>query len=346
MPAAQVISTRVTFLTSTLIESVLYGIALVLMLQSIQSLLRKRRVHDRVNTPLVVVAPLIFFFESLHMFGVWARAFIGFVTFPEGPDASWALITTTEKTLTQVGQLGAVTLGDAMMVYRAWLVWERRTSVVVLPALTFIATVVSGIAFVTVQHRVNVHTSIFQATVTRWTESWLASSLCTTGICTGLIVFKLGLVQYQLRDPSNPGSLPSTQTTAVSASTRGLTSRVMRIVVESAAMYSVVNLLYCVLYAAALNPEAWFSTMDAPVASISFSLIIIRAENISRGPTSRSTTSQGKSSWIFNRSKPTSTTPSHGSWPPVQDSFNDPRVEVIEMGRASQGSLAYDKPAA
>lgn len=76
-----------------------------------------------------------------------------------------------------------------------------------------------------------------------------------------MIVFKLGLVQYQLRDPSQPASLSSTQASLLSASTRGLTSRVMRIVVESAAMYSVVNLLYCVLYAAKLNPEAWFSTM-------------------------------------------------------------------------------------
>jgi hypothetical protein len=71
--------------------------------------------------------------------------------------------------------------------------------------------------------------------------------------------------------------------------TISLTRRVTRIFVESAAMYSINNLLYSVLYALKQQPESWFSSMDAVCASITFSLIIIRVESVvNRPPTSRS----------------------------------------------------------
>lgn len=292
MPRVQVVSSIATFITCSFVESVAYGVAAVLFVESVLSLLRTRRRPDRINVPLAVVAPLIFFFATLHVFGVWVRTYLGFVSYAGGPKAYWDLITTPEKTVTQVGQLGAITLADAMTVYRAWMIWERRLIVVAIPALTFIATLVSGVVFVTIQHQVNVHTSIFQASVTKWTEAWLASSLCTTGICTVLVVWKLAVAQRQLRS-----SYEQTHGWEVASSPKSLASRVIRIVVESAALYSVINLLYCVLYAAALNPEAWFSTLDAPVASITFSLIIIRTERAARSDTTTTATTRGPRSW-------------------------------------------------
>lgn len=294
MPRVQVVSSIATFITCSFVESVAYGVAAVLFVESVLSLLRTRRRRDRINVPLAVVAPLIFFFATLHVFGVWVRTYLGFVSYAGGPKAYWDLITTPEKTVTQVGQLGAITLADAMTVYRAWMIWERRLIVVAIPALTFIATLVSGVVFVTIQHQVNVHTSIFQASVTKWTEAWLASSLCTTGICTVLVVWKLAVAQRQLRSSYEPSE---THGWEVASSPKSLASRVIRIVVESAALYSVVNLLYCVLYAAALNPEAWFSTLDAPVASITFSLIIIRTERAARSDTTTTATTRGPRSW-------------------------------------------------
>ncbi len=51
-----------------------------------------------------------------HIFGVWVRTFRGFVSYPGGPAAYFALITSVEKTITQVGQVGAVVIADAMTV--------------------------------------------------------------------------------------------------------------------------------------------------------------------------------------------------------------------------------------
>lgn len=281
------LSGNAVFVLSSFMESMVYGITAVLFVESVQTLLRTRRRRDRLNIPLIIGAPILFFFVTLHIFGVWVRTYIAVVSYPEGPDAYWSLITTPEKTVTQTGQLGAILLGDAMTVYRAWMIYERRLPVIVVPLLTYIATCVCGITFVTIQHQVDVHTSIFQATVTRWTEAWLACSLCTTGICTGLIVWKLSRMQWYLRDSFDHGD---GQVSAVTASSLSLTSRVNRILIESAALYSTVNLLYLSLYAASINVEAWFSGLDTPVASITFSMIIIRTERAAIVPTERYTT--------------------------------------------------------
>jgi len=211
------------------------------------------------------------------MLGVWVRTYKAFCLYPTGPIAYFALITTPEKTATQVGQVGGVILGDAMMVYRTFVIWGLNYYVIILPSLTLIATIVSAVGFITVQHQVSVTTSIFAKTVTQWTEAWLGSSLATTGICTILIVYKLTKIIRNM-DKAN-----------VFQDTLSLTRRVTRIFVESAAMYSINNLLYSVLYALKQQPESWFSSMDAVCASITFSLIIIRVESVvNRPPTSRS----------------------------------------------------------
>lgn len=96
-------------------------------------------------------------------------------------------------------------------------------------------------------------------------------------------------------------------------STRSLTAKALRIFVESAALYSIVNLLYAVLYAVSILEEAWFSSLvrqqlvastdilmllfvqDAPAASITFSLIIIRVESVVNAPTTRVVTTHKSS---------------------------------------------------
>ncbi|KZV83178.1 hypothetical protein EXIGLDRAFT_843162 [Exidia glandulosa HHB12029] len=257
-------------LVQCMLESLIYGISLVLFIQSVGTLLQKRRRQERLNMPLIVTAPLLFFFATLHILGAtWMRVYRAFIEYPDGPEAYLTLITTPDKTLGQAGQISAVALADYMTVYRCWAIWGRNWLVVTIPVLTLIATFVSSIVFVTVQHHIDVKTSIFNGTVTSWTEAWLASSLCTTGICTALIIYRLTRVRSGLRDSGVETSCARTGT---------LTSRVILIIIESSAIYSVNNLLYCVLYAVKQVPETWFSNMESTIASITFSLIIIRVD--------------------------------------------------------------------
>ncbi|EJD43889.1 hypothetical protein AURDEDRAFT_166948 [Auricularia subglabra TFB-10046 SS5] len=255
-------------MVEVILVSVLYGLAIPLFVDSMRALLRKAKTRYNVNYPLFISAPFLFVFATLHVVGTWLRVYRAFLQYAPGHEAYWKLVTTPEKTLGQAGQIAGVALADSMTVYRCWVIWDRRWAAVLLPALTLIATFVSSVVFVTLQHHVDLQTSIFHDNITRWTEVWLANSLVTTGICTSLIAWKLASVQTSLRGTG----------ARLGPSKRTLTSRVGVIFVESAAIYFINNLLYCVLYAVKQVPETWPSGMESTVASITFSLIIIRVE--------------------------------------------------------------------
>jgi len=262
------------FLFGTLIASVGYGIAITLFIKSIGTILRKRRATGKLNYPLVIPSVLIFILTTVNVIGLWINIHRAFVVYGADPESYLGLIRTPAKTIIQTGQLGAIILADALVVYRTWVVWSHKYIIIVVPSFTFVATVISGIWFVTLQHQVsNANTSVFTASVTQWTVSFLLCSFATTIISTGLIVFKLLRTQFELRQHNVSGG--------------SATRRVGRILVESAALYSLNHLLYAALYEVKNQVEITPSFLEASVASITCSMIIIRSEKaFHRPPTS------------------------------------------------------------
>src|SRR5882762_8307109 len=87
-------------------------------------------------------------------------------------------------------------------VYRTFVLWNYDIYVIIIPCLTFVATLsafqrliggeyviiislASAISFVKLQHHTNVRTSIFTKAVTEWTVAFLLSSFATTVYSTG-----------------------------------------------------------------------------------------------------------------------------------------------------------------
>jgi len=253
------------FLFGNLITSVGYGIAITLFIKSIGTILRKRRATGKLNYPLVVPSVLIFMLATVNVIGLWINMYRAFVTHGQDVEKYLGLIRSQAKTIIQTGQLGAIIMADGLVVYRTWVIWNHKYIVIVVPSLTFVATVISGIWFVTLQHVVsNVNTSVFTTSVTQWTVSFLLCSFATTMISTGLIVFKLLRTQSELRRHGVSGGSAS--------------HRIGRILVESAALYSLNHLLYAILYEVKNQVEITPSFLEASVASITCSMIIVRSE--------------------------------------------------------------------
>lgn len=201
------------------------------------------------------------------------------VRYPQGPLAYLDLISTSAKTVIQTGQLGAILLADILMIYRTFVLWDGNFFVVVLPSLTFAATfsklvflchcstqiilAASGVAFVHLQHTSAVNRSIFSTSVTQWTVAFLFCSFVTTlysagnisiffnrssstltSTLTAFITYRLWNAQRRLREDGLSLSV-------------GFSRRVTRIIVESAAIYSLNHLLYIILYEIKTNVEAF-----------------------------------------------------------------------------------------
>jgi len=203
--------------------------------------------------------------------GLWLNAYRTFVVNGADPMAYLSLIRSPAKTIIQTGQVGAIILADALVVYRTSVLWNYNIYVIVIPCLTFVATFTSGVSFVRLQHHTNVETSIFAKAVTQWTVAFLLSSFATSVYSTGLIAYKLMSTQIQLR--------------RLGISTSGsLSSRIMRIIAESAALYSLNHLLYAILYEVKTQVETTPSCLEASLASITCSLIIVRSEEAFNQP--------------------------------------------------------------
>jgi len=259
------------YLFAVLITSFFYGIAVTIFAKAVATIVRKRRSTGKSNLPLVIPSVLIFAFATVNVMGIWIHIYTTFVVHLADPEAYLDLIRSPQKTIIQTGQLGAILLADALVVYRTFVLWNHNIPVVVIPCLTFVATLTSGISFVKLQHHTDVETSVFAKSVTEWTVAFLLSSFVTTVYSTGLITYKLMSTQYKLRKHG--------------ISTSGdLTHRIMRIIVESAALYSLNHLLYVVLYEVKNQVESTPSFLEASLASITCSLIIVRSEDAVNQP--------------------------------------------------------------
>jgi len=259
------------FLFATLIASFCYGIAFTLFIKSVGTVLRKRRSSGKINLPFVIPSSLIYILATVNIIGLWMNIYAAFVVNANDTEAYLDLIRTPAKTVIQTGQVGAIILADALVVYRTFVVWNKNIYVIVIPCLTFVATFTCGVSFVRLQHRTAVETSVFAKSVTEWTVAFLLCSFITTVYSTGLIAFKLMSSQMNLR---RHGIMTSDS----------LSYRITRILVESAALYSLNHLLYVVLYEVKTQVESTPSFLEASLASITCSLIIIRCEKANNQP--------------------------------------------------------------
>ncbi|KZP08828.1 hypothetical protein FIBSPDRAFT_252938 [Athelia psychrophila] len=261
-----------TTLYGVLITTVAYGIAICLFSQSVMTMYRRRRMTGQVAWTLAIPSVTIFLFASLNVLGLWANVQVAFVDYPEGPLAYLALVSTKPKTAFQTGQLGAIMSADLLMVYRTFILWDSNYYAVIIPCLTFVATFATGVIFVHIEHIDDVETSIFSPTITEFAIAFLLCSFFTTVYCTGLMSFKLWKVDRNIRGPN--------RLSRSGLSTPSVGRRIMGIFVESAAIYSLMHLLFAILFAIKSDVEATPSYLEASVASIACSMITIRCESV------------------------------------------------------------------
>ncbi|KIM77170.1 hypothetical protein PILCRDRAFT_825517 [Piloderma croceum F 1598] len=230
--------------------------------------MRKRNTAGKLNLPLVIPSTLIFMFATVNVIGLWIHMYTTFVVNADNPEAYLDLIRSPQKTIIQTGQVGAILLADALMVYRTFILWNRNIYVIITPCLTFIATFTSAVLFIELQQQVDLETSVFAKALTEWTAAFLLSSLATTVHSTTLIAYKLMNTQLGLRQDG----------VSTAGSRAALSHRIARIIVESAALCSLNHILYVILYETKNQVESTPSFLEASIASITCSLITVRSE--------------------------------------------------------------------
>ncbi|KDR79637.1 hypothetical protein GALMADRAFT_137431 [Galerina marginata CBS 339.88] len=266
-------------LVSIFVESVLYGLFIVLFIASTIIQLRKSRGQgNALNRPMLIASFTMFVLATVHIAIDLRRALTAFIGSAGrgGPIALLGQVNAPTYLLKNGAYVVQALVGDAFIIYRLNLVWNGNKLVVYPVLVSFIASIGVGIGALQEVGRASPDASVFVASIQHWIASLFTLTLLTNFSSTTLIAFRIWSTHRQTKDivGSGRGILPA-----------------MVVIIESGSIYSACLVILLSLYL--LGSYAQYIVLDAVTQIIGavFSLIIVR---VALGISSETTSNQIK----------------------------------------------------
>ncbi|KAJ3719762.1 hypothetical protein EV361DRAFT_945379 [Lentinula raphanica] len=225
------------------------------------------------NTVLLTSNALLFMLIFAHWVVQIIRSQRAFIdTVGEAGDAAsayYAFPADYMNLLKESLYLAQTFVGDCTMIYRLWIVYNKKIIVTIVPIIIMAVYATSAIAVVIALGKTTLGENIFISTAGVWAIMVFSTTVATNVLTTTLITARIWSIKRKVR--------------GMALQTSGLAS-VLHIIIESAALYTTTALLTLIGYS---TEQTWqFITIDmiSPIIGISFTLISVRV--------SRSTPSQ------------------------------------------------------
>ncbi|KAI0293341.1 hypothetical protein B0F90DRAFT_1670838 [Multifurca ochricompacta] len=168
-------------------------------------------------------------------------------------------------------------LGQVILIYRCWLLWSKNYWVIVLPSLTSIGGLACVAELVDLLLHINPSSPMAPSTLVPLGLAGFILPLCTNVLVTGLIATRIWYLSPRRTRDLRGLHFPS-----------GIGRAAIDIVVESGALYLVVQLIFVVLFAMQHPAQGIVGVIAVQIYGIAPALIIIRvALGLSHTPTSR-----------------------------------------------------------
>jgi len=259
------------------LESILYGIYVVLFAGCVKVLYNKRRRRAGGNHRLILVSVALFVLITWHQVIDTIRIFLAYHTnqTDQAADVYFLNVTAMLSVMKTAVYLAETVVSDLFILYRCYIVWNASIAIITLPVLLYLADIGTGVAAVYTLTLIG-DDVVFNQEQERITNAFFSCTLALNAVCTGLIAFRIWRTQQQTRDVKMGSSL----------------MHVSAIVIESGAIY--LTVLACVVGSYNLK-SLWFNIfldITSPVIGIVFSLIIVR---IGLGVSSEDTRPSGHS---------------------------------------------------
>lgn len=260
-------------LATICIESLFYGIFLVLSTASLYLLARRReqlissplniRVVRQVSymTPMSIAAACLFVTNTAHwIIGVY-RAFQAFVNYEGGtqPEQYFSAVPQPSEVTQTALLMVSLIIGDTTLVYRLWIIWAYSLPVVIFPICTLIGLTACAIGVIYQESMLKPGEDIFISATGRWITANCVLTLCTNVYGTAFISWKIWRANREA-ERFGGGSLMG----------------VLGILVESAALYTAWTILFFVTYHIRSNLQFTCSDTYCVIAGITFMLINVR----------------------------------------------------------------------
>ncbi|KAJ6571087.1 hypothetical protein B0H19DRAFT_1255089 [Mycena capillaripes] len=258
-----------TFIVAAWLEAILYGIYFCMFWFGVYINGRGGRSVNAHNRIMFATSVIMFIVATLHVAMNGYRAIVGYVDFETAPGHH-----IMKDVLYTIQSL----LGDAMAVYRCWILWNRNYRFVVLPFCLLLTSAISGSMVTVLFATIDPTASIFDPRLTNWITVFTSVAVAQNIITTGLMGFRLWEIERKSTRIRIGG---------------GVFLPILKILVESAALYLFVEIMLLALYQANYNAQYILLETITPVVGITFGMITIRIMLRSQ-QTSRSPTSDGR----------------------------------------------------
>jgi len=249
------------------LEFLLYGVFVVLFIQSQNLLLFSPRSATSVRSTgkvvLVTASILLFLFTSAHFAIDVSRLFDAFIynrDHPGGPALYLGTLANPKNVAKTACYLVQTVIGDLIMVYRVYMVYQKNIWVVSFPLLMIGGIICTGIGITIKFSQFNIGVEIFESDTGHWILSWFIVTLMSTFTSTCLIAFRIWSMDRRMK----------------SAMARSSLSPIIHIIVESAACYSAVLAFTLFSYVGKSNIQFIGIDATSPTIGIVFTVIIVR----------------------------------------------------------------------
>ncbi|KAF4568386.1 hypothetical protein AB1N83_013072 [Pleurotus pulmonarius] len=252
-----------TFLLAAWLESLAYGFFLCLFCGTMLFTFghgHRSDVHSRV---MVAISCVMFFIATWHLAMNGFRLLQGFAVHIADEGGAVGYIGNLRRwdhvmkdTLYATQEI----LGNAAAIYRCFILWNNDWRVIAFPLLLLVGSLVSGYTVCALFVQIDPTVSVFTDRLNAWIQAFYSIAVVQNIITTSLMAFRIW------------------RTSARSAQykTGSYLLPVARILIESAALQLVVEILLLALYSRAVNAQYILLELVTPTVGITFNAITIR----------------------------------------------------------------------
>ncbi|KAF8185634.1 hypothetical protein K438DRAFT_1973920 [Mycena galopus ATCC 62051] len=256
-----------TFIVAAWLEAILYGIYFCGFWFTVYIYTNSRGRGNTQNRLVFFITIVMFVLATMHVSMNGYRMIVGYTDYasaPGGPVSFLGVLSTWHHIFKDVVFVMQTTLGDTMAVYRVWTVWSRgpRGSLIAfIPFCLLLVNIVSGTMVSVLFATSNPNASIFSTRLTHWITLFFSVAVAQNLITTGLMAVRLWSIDRTSSNVRVGGSifLP-----------------VLRILMESAALYLFVQILLLSFYAVNYNAQFIVLETITPIVGITFGMITLR----------------------------------------------------------------------
>ncbi|KAJ4466754.1 hypothetical protein J3R30DRAFT_3583420 [Lentinula aciculospora] len=256
------------FLIAPYVEGIVYGFFVAIfsatMYIHFSKVANGTQKFDRHSNMMIGISSLMFFIATWHLAMNAYRMVEGYVDHALAPGGAvgyignlrpWHHILKDTLYATQEN------LGSAAAIYRCWVLWSHNWKIILFPSVLLMVNIVAGYMVCGLYSTVSPTETVFDSCLTIWIKIFYSLAVVLNIITTSLMSYRIWNTHRQ------SSSYASGQSRLIP---------ILRILVESAALQLVVEIVLLALYSRDINAQYIVLESVASIVGITFNAITIR----------------------------------------------------------------------